>query len=245
MSSTRLIVSLTLCLAAVPRTQAADEAPAVPARACTVPIVSGAGVVAVDGRLDEPAWARAGVETNFSLPWEPTAPQRTEFRIVRDGVNLYFAFTVTDETPIIAAAYAGERTLDDEDRVELFFCRDAQTNNYYCIEIDLKGRVHDYASTFSRRQFDSAWTCEGLKTSAQAAGATYTIEASIPLRILADLGIPVPGSGAPIVAGLFRADLYRDGEGKIVPHWIAWVDPKVPRPNFHTRSAFGRFVGGK
>ena len=28
-------------------------------------------------------------------------------------------------------------------------------------------------------------------------------------------------------------------DGQVEEHWISWVDPKVPTPDFHTPSAFG------
>jgi len=40
------------------------------------------------------------------------------------------------------------------DRVELFFAKQAALNDYWCIEIDPSGRVHDYHAKHCRK-FDS------------------------------------------------------------------------------------------
>ena len=70
-----------------------------PANVYTVVAVPEAGIK-VDGELNEPAWAKAAVLTDFKEPWAGDG-EATTFRAVADGKNLYFAFDCRESTPKI------------------------------------------------------------------------------------------------------------------------------------------------
>ena len=130
--------------------------------------------------------------------------------------------------------------------------------DYYCLEIDSRGRVLDYRGSYYR-QLDMKWRCEGVK----AAGATfdkgYTVEGRLPLTTFALMGYHGgPQPGARILCGLYRAEFSHNRSGKPVEQretihnrgrkpngpppieeWISWIDPKTPEPDFHVPSSLG------
>lgn len=199
----------------------------------------------IDGRLDEPAWKQARAMTDFSAPWSPVPPQKTEFRAFTDKQTLYFAFVVADDNLVLAQPYRGELTLDQEDRVELYFANDDKLARYWCLEIDAAGRVHDFAAKFDR-DFDHTWDCPGLKVAATRGQNGYTVEGSMPLASLAAMGLGPIRPGTTIVGGLFRADFKPSQQrpGHIEETWITWIDPKTARATFHVPAAYGRFRFG-
>lgn len=195
--------------------------------------------IRIDGQLDEPAWQLTEPLDQFTDPWRPGAPA-THFKALIDGEYLYFAFEADDSTPRRGLDWRGEKTLDEEDRVEIYFAHDPELKRYYCIEIDPDGRVHDFLGSFPR-QWDSDWTMPGLKTAGRSTPTGYVVEGMIPLARLAELGVPPLKPGQSWRVGLFRADL---GQGNDV-YWISWIDPQMPQPNFHVPSAFGTFHPGQ
>jgi hypothetical protein len=201
--------------------------------------------ITIDGELNEKAWDLAEPLAAFNDPWRPGCLPTT-FKAVCDGKNLYFAFVAQDTTPRLSATWTGKSTLDQEDRVEIYFACDDGLARYYCIEIDSNGRVHDFIGSFPH-QWDNSWSMPGLKTAAKARPDGYNVEGSIPLAQLKALGFPPLRSGAAWRVGLFRADL-----GPPPPNpssksvfWITWIDPKTPKPNFHVPAAFGTFRPGE
>jgi hypothetical protein len=203
--------------------------------------------IAIDAQLNEKAWDLDQPLTAFNDPWRPGCLPTT-FKAFCDDQNLYFAFVAQDATPRLSATWTGKSTLDQEDRVEIYFACDAALARYYCIEIDSAGRVHDFAGSFPH-QWDNSWSMLGLKTAAKARPDGYTVEGSIPLAQLEALGFPPLRSGASWRVGLFRADL---GPPPPPPEpasksvfWITWIDPKTPKPNFHVPAAFGTFRPGE
>lgn len=201
--------------------------------------------IQIDGRLTEAAWQKARLLTDFRDPWagggEPTG-----FRAFVDGENLYFAFVCAEATPRISNEWKGKKTLDSEDRVEIYFALDDKLEKYYCIEIDPEGRVHDFAGAIPRK-WDDSWSMPGLKTAGttrkvltyKTVADEYIVEGSIPLAALEALGLPPLKSGQAWRVGLFRADLGLAGPKS--DRWITWIVPSSAKPNFHTPSAFGSF----
>jgi hypothetical protein len=161
----------------------------------------------------------------------------TEFRAIADAERLYFAFAVSDDDVVVEKQFAGESTLDREDRVEIFFARDAALERYFCLEIDPLGRVHDYAASYYRK-FDSAWKCAGLQAAGRIHAGGYTVEASIPLKTLSEmLGHPV-AAGTTLRVGIFRAEFRKSALGDADDNWLSWIKPAAPAPDFHVPSAF-------
>ncbi|MHC4738407.1 MAG: carbohydrate-binding family 9-like protein [Planctomycetota bacterium] len=192
----------------------------------------------IDGIINEPAWKKAISEKDFIFSWEQRDSPLTEFRAFCDDEFFYFCFQVHDEEPVFEEKFESESVVDVEDRVEIFFSCDERLKEYYCLEVDPLGRVHDYAASYYRK-FDSTWKCSGLRTAASITKTGYEVEGSIPLKTLDGLGLPSLHSGSILRTGLFRAEFSR-GEGpELEQHWISWVDLSKYKPDFHIPAAFG------
>lgn len=197
--------------------------------------------ILLDGRLNEPEWLQAACLSDFIFPWEERAAPRTEFRAFAAAGYLYGAFLAEDADLVIEDEWQGERTLDRQDRVEIFLCGDDSLDPYYCLEMDPLGRVHDYRARF-HRQFDPAWNWPGLEVGGATTETGYIVEFRIPMPELRGLGLPDPESGETLRMGLFRAEFSRTAEGGMREGWMSWMRPDGETPDFHIPSAFGRLV---
>lgn len=196
--------------------------------------------ITLDGTDNEPAWQEACLLDDFSFPWKDTPTPRTEFRAVCDDTFLYTAFRVHDEDIVVVDDFQDKLDVVKEDRVEIFFARDAELKQYFCVEIDPRGHVLDYSASHYR-QFDRGWNCPGLRTAGSSRKDGYVVEAAIPLATLAALGLPPLDGNDGILTGVFRAEFSHGEAGETIENWISWVDPNVPTPDFHVPGAFGRF----
>ena len=199
-----------------------------------------AGSVVIDGQLSEAVWAKASLTKDFSFPWENTVAAVTEFRSFQDGRILYFSFLVYDNDIVTVENFDSERQVSLEDRVEIFLAGDDSMKNYYCIEIDPLGRVNDYRASYYIK-FDHEWTCPGLITAAAIFEKGYIVEAALPIETLETLGLINKTPDGMIRTGLFRAEFKSTGGPKPEEHWMSWVDPATPEPDFHVPSAMGVF----
>lgn len=80
---------------------AAGPAPA-PRTVAATPVPAGATAILIDGELNESAWTKAPLITDFvqRRPAEGAAPSyKTEARVLFDAANLYVAITATDPEP--------------------------------------------------------------------------------------------------------------------------------------------------
>lgn len=213
--------------------------------------------IVLDGRADEPAWSEAAVEKGFFFPWKKAPAPATEFRALADETSLFFTFRVHDDDIVALERLRDEEDAVFEDRVEMYFGRDERMNDYYCLEVDSRGRTFDYRSSYPRR-FEPKWNCQGLQTKAVALPGGYAIEGRIPLKTFEALGFPALRPGVKIRCGLYRAEFSHDRSGRKVDpaasihtmgrtldgpppieEWLSWVDPKTPEPDFHVPSSMG------
>jgi hypothetical protein len=223
---------------------------------CRVRWLPGAKIV-LDGRADEPAWAQAAVEKHFVFPWKPEPAPATEFRALCDGTNFYFSFRVEDADIVVLDRLRDKVDAIFEDRVEIYLCRDELMNDYYCFEVDSRGRAFDYHASFYRN-LDRTWSFPGLETKASPLPKGYEVEGRIPLKSLPALGFPEPRPGVKIRCGLYRAEFSHDRSGREVEQkatlhnlgrkiegprpieeWMSWVDPKRAEPDFHVPASLG------
>lgn len=196
-------------------------------------------------KYDATFWQQVpAIEGSFHYPWRDFAAPYTSFRAYHDADKFYFVFDVKDDDIIAPEQWDGESTVNNEDRVELFFAQDTLTapekgklKPYYAAEIDPRGRVHDYSAIYYRN-YDHEWGFEGLKTYAWINDAGYTVQGEIPLATLRDLNV-LKEDGS-LRAGVFRAD-YKNVEGTVDKRWMSWVNPQTAKPDFHVDSAFGLF----
>ena len=213
--------------------------------------------IRLDGRADEPDWSKARVEKQFTFPWKQAAAPLTEFRALCDNRYLYFTFRVHDADIVVLDKLRDKEDEVFEDRVEMFFSRDDQMKDYYCIEIDSRGRAFDYNDSYYRR-LDAKWNWQGVETKGCTTEQGYTVEGRIALTSFEALGFPRLRPGVKIRCGLFRAEFSHDRSGRPVVQrktihnggrtidgplpledWISWVDPKTKEPDFHVPSSLG------
>ena len=213
--------------------------------------------ITLNGRADSPAWAGAAAETHFIFPWKPTAAPTTEFRALCDETHLYFTFRVHDEDIVVLDRLGSKQEEVFEDRVEVYLCLDDRMHDYFCFEVDSRGRAFTYRGTYYRR-YDTSWSLPGLETQASPLPQGYIVEGRMPLASLEALGFPRLRPGAKIRCGLFRAEFDHDRSGRPVvqrpsihngglrfdgpppiENWMSWVDPRTVEPDFHVPTAFG------
>ncbi len=211
----------------------------------------------VDGRADEAAWSRAAVAKDFVFPWKKDPAPATEFRALCDDEFLYFTFRVHDEDIVVLDKLRDEEDAVFEDRAEMYFVRDERMKDYYCIEVDSRGRAFDYRGAYYRR-LDPKWNWPGLETKGSAIEQGYVVEGRMPLASLEGMGFPRLRPGVKIRCGLFRAEFSHDRSptpaapresihtrGRHfdgpppVQEWMAWIDPRTEEPDFHVPTSVG------
>ena len=218
--------------------------------------VPGANIV-LDGRADEPVWSNAVLEKRFAFPWKQAPAPATEFRALCDETHFYFTFRAHDEDIVALERLRDEEDAVFEDRVEVYFGRDEQMKDYFCLEVDSRGRVFDYRASYPR-QFEPKWNFEGVEAKATALPQGYELECRIPVKTFMALGFPALRPGEKIRCGLYRAEFSHDRSGRPVEQrasahnlgrrvegpppleeWLSWVDPKTKEPDFHVPSSMG------
>jgi len=211
----------------------------------------------LDGRADEPQWGEANVEKNFIFPWKQAAAPATEFRALCDDKFLYFTFRVHDDDIVVLDKLRDEQDEVFEDRAEMYFSPDEQMKDYYCLEVDSRGRAYDYHGSYYR-QIDTTWKWKGLETKGSPLPQGYVVEGRVPLASFEAMGFPALRPGVKIRCGLFRAEFSHDRSGKpvvlkpsihtrgrhfdgppIIQEWMSWVDPKTEEPDFHVPTSLG------
>ena len=211
----------------------------------------------MDGQADEAAWQQATVEKHFVFPWKNQLAPATEFRALCDGTNLFFTFRVEDSDIVVLDKLRDEEDEVFEDRVEAYFSRDDEMKDYYCFEIDSRGRIFDYRGSYWRH-LDFKWNFNDLEARGSSFPGGYQVEGRLGLKSLETLGFPPIQPGTKIRCGLYRAEFNHDLSGKPVDQkktlhnlgrkiegpppieeWISWVDPKVKEPDFHIPASLG------
>jgi len=157
----------------------------------------------LDGKLDDPCWARApALELARTLDGSARAAQPTEVRVLHDARNLYVAYRCVE--PAIGKVKAARRGHDGavwEDESVEFFIGFGKT--YFHFGVNAAG------STYDGRVKDAAWN-SGLKAGTARAKGEWTVEVAIPLASMAGKGSPerdTPRSGVP--------------KAKVPTRWIA------------------------
>ncbi|MBR0574298.1 MULTISPECIES: sugar-binding protein [Pasteurellaceae] len=190
------------------------------------------------------------ISGSLNYPWEAIQAPKTVFKAFHDGISLYFNFVVEDKDVLVEDGWkSDESTVDAEDRVEMFFAGTSvdqpdnyKLHKYYSVEVDAKGRVHDYSVEYYRH-LDSKWNLKGLNTTGIQTEKGYIIQGSIPLESLRNLQLIREDNTMRV--GVFRAEFSKTSSKETKMQWISWVDPNTTYPDFHVDSAFGvfRFLG--
>jgi hypothetical protein len=211
-----------------------------------------ANAIHIDGRLDEPAWQRAGQTGAFVDPGQGHARRSSDVnataRIAWDDTNLYLGVIVDDRNPASpfnrtdVDPHLWERASAIEVMLQPGDLGD--NRDYYELQVDVNGAVWDtHFDDYNRpitmapdgqRFGHQAWESEVQRavTIDRSAGH-YTIEVAWPWRSIVNARVAVP----PHAGDTWRVNLYsfRDGQRDS----MAW-SPLQGQGNFHRSSRFGR-----
>lgn len=212
-SATVAALMLLACAVAVPASaQPAPAEKSLRALRITAP-------VRVDGRLDEEAWARAELISDF-IQQEPRVgepvTERTEVRVLVDDEALYFGVRCFDRDPsgIIARELRRDqsRSFAPEDQFDIVLDTFHDHRNAYHFGINPLGTQYDAMLTDEGQdvnvEWDERWWAE---TSRDAEG--WTAEIKIPLRALRSR------AGSPSFGVNFKRFIRRKNETAM---WSGW-----------------------
>ena len=141
----------------------------------------------LDGNLDEPAWAGAGVIADLTQqeprPGEPTA-YRTEVRLLVDGDTLYLGFTCHDGDPAQIAVHTMQRDGDfnGDDTVAFVLDPFGDHRNGYLFRLNAAGARQDGLISQAREtslDWDGIWDARTRRTE-----DGWTAEVAIPAQTL-------------------------------------------------------------
>ena len=191
----------------------------------------------INGKGNHPLWKQTKSITNFKSPWDSEKIKPIDFKALCDSETLFFCFKVEDQDIHIDTTDNTNRSINESDRVELFFRADELLNPYYCLEIDAKSRIMDFKAK-PDKQFDFNWNWpkEDIEVKSAIESTCFIVEIAISLASLTKLGLLKEGK---IETGIYRAKYNKQENGNFEPTWITWVDPKTETPNFHIASSFG------
>jgi len=194
-------------------------------------------ILKITGRGDNKLWESAHCLTDFISPWDSKDVHKIEFKSLWDKYKIVFFFKVNDSEVHIDPADDSIKSINNSDRVELFFRSDQYLDPYYCLEIDPLGRIMDFMAR-PDKQFDFNWNWKHQEIEVKSAVSTtfFTVEIAISLSSMTNLGLLKNGR---IETGIYRAKYNRLEDGNFDPTWITWVDPNTKMPNFHISSSFG------
>lgn len=189
----------------------------------------GAAKIVIDGRSDDPAWARAApVEWTTDYAGADTGI-KTRARFVWSKDALYVLFELegpASNTDASKPIDVEREKLWAEDCAELFLdTTPGSPKSYFEIEVGPRGHFLDLS--IDGKKSDVAWS-SGLQL-ATSRDKVVTIELALTAKEI--VGALRPGASFPL--GLYRM------EGKDPRHYLAWRPPRTKKPNFHVPEAFG------
>ena len=144
--------------------------------------------ITVDGKLDEPAWARSPAARDFvqnePRPNEP-ASEQTEVRILYDSEHIYFGFSAKDSQMegLVISELKKDFGTNDGDVVEVVLDTFHDERNGYVFSTNAAGAKYDAQMINEGRDLNSSW--DGVwyvKTSRGSDG--WVAEMAIPLKTL-------------------------------------------------------------
>lgn len=191
----------------------------------------------ITGKGDHSLWNKANKLLDFCSPWDTEKIKQIEFKSLCDSETLFFCFKVEDTDLHIDTTDNTIKSINESDRVELFFRTNDLLDPYYCLEIDPTARIMDFRAR-PNKQFDFNWNwpSNDIEVKSFIDSNYFTVEIAISLASLTELGLLNEGK---IETGIYRAKYNKQQDGSYEPTWITWVNPNTESPNFHTPSSFG------
>ncbi|WP_348811385.1 sugar-binding protein [Flavobacterium maritimum] len=191
----------------------------------------------ITGKGDDLLWNEATILNHFVSPWQSEKQSEIEFKALWDGINLFFCFTVFDTAIHIEKKDDSFDSINNSDRVELFFRPDDSLNPYYCLEIDTNARLMDFKAYPNKVfDFDWNWPERDISIKSSVNKDHFTVEGAISIWSLKSFHLI---KNHKIETGIFRAKYCSKDNLNFEPTWITWVNPNTEAPNFHTPSSFG------
>jgi hypothetical protein len=183
-------------------------------------------------------WENANLLTDFSSPWDNKPIKKIEFKALHNCKYIFFQFKVFDENIHIHPSKDKNDSINNSDRVELFFRTDENLNPYYCLEIDPTSRIMDFKALPNKKfNFNWNWADNHIDVHSNKSDDYFKVDITISIDSLKDLLLL---KGNLIETGIYRAKYNKiEGENEYQPTWITWVNPNTDEPNFHTKSSFG------
>lgn len=190
-----------------------------------------------ESNLSSLPWQESNVLCDFTSPWENVSIDKIEFRALHDTSHFYFKFKVYDSKLHIVSDDDSNDSINNSDRVELFFRSDSLMQPYYCLEIDPTPRVMDFKALPNKEfDFDWNWPKGEINVESSVEAEYFEVQGTISLKSLEDFNLLKEGK---IEAGIYRAKYNQKEDLSFEPLWITWVDPNTEEPNFHIASSFG------
>jgi len=191
----------------------------------------------INGKGTHSLWEKAIELTNFSSPWDDASVKKIAFKALWDDVNLYCCFKVQDSEIHIDTTDNTKSSINNSDRVELFFRTNSQLNPYYCLEMDPSPRLMDFKAKPNKEfDFNWNWPKEAILIKSDIQNSFFTVEIAISLASLTQLNLL---NNNKIQTGIYRAKYNLLDNGTYEPTWITWINPETETPNFHTPTSFG------
>jgi hypothetical protein len=209
------------------------------------------GAPALDGKLDDAAWAQAALLGPFVDPRDgrpsPASPVAAFARLGWDDKALYLGVVVHDVAPV---SKFGRDDVDPHvwgasSGIELMLQPGDPGDNkdYYELQVDVNGAVFDshfddynapITGTGPAKVFGHQdWSSKAERAIYVHRKSFWSVEVALPWSSIAGARVAVP----PKPGDVWRVDLYsfRDGQR----HALAW-SPLRGQGNFHKSSRFGR-----
>ncbi|QOD62336.1 endoxylanase [Polaribacter haliotis] len=193
--------------------------------------------IILSGKGNHSIWKKASSITDFSSPWDNNPIKKIEFKAVHNSEKIFFQFKVDDNHVYIHPAEDKNDSINNSDRVELFFRSDAFLNPYYCLEIDPLGRIMDFKAKPNKNfDFNWNWPSKDIEVKSEIEANYFIVEIAITLQSLKNLNLLKKGK---LETGIYRAKYNQQKDKSFKPTWIPWIDPNTETPNFHTPTSFG------
>ena len=193
--------------------------------------------IIISGKGSHPMWKEANSLTDFSSPWDAKTIDKIEFKALHNLEKIFFRFQVHDSQTHIHPSKSKNDSINNSDRVELFFRTNEELNPYYCLEIDPTQRLMDFKAKPDKDfDFNWNWDKDDILIKSDIQKDFFTVEISISLSSLTRLDLLKDGK---IETGIYRAKYNQQDNGGYEPIWITWVNPNTETPNFHTPTSFG------
>jgi hypothetical protein len=181
----------------------------------------------------------------------PAYTPMAQARLQAGPEALYVIFRVQDRhVRAVVKEYQGPVWTDS--CVELFFTPGGSVSQgYFNIEVSCGGAVlfqHQQARDTERVPVSAAdgqalrvaHSLPAIVDPEMPGPVTWTIEYAVPYAIIEKYApVQRPASGV-----LWRANLYKCGDGTSNPHWLTWSPIVWSRPDFHRKEQFGSLVFG-